>query len=339
MIFLFDNALCEEVVEADLCDSSIPRKNETRAAFRKASDSIYKQYSPQKRSAPFNALYQKYFDYFGHKKRIEALFSEMESAVGPLLNACWFAKALTPDDEGAQLSEDRTRLAFRIRPKTVREHESLAYLVRHELIHVRDMLDPALGHGSDVPLASRSPAEESLFRDRYRTLWDLSVDGRLERLGRLPTDVRKRRRAEFRALFRNLKEECAERVVESLWSGPALSDASLRKMVLGAAPLCEALGVPFSGEVDQAEGKQVLGSACPLCRFPTFEWGELTDSLIEAVKEEFPQWQPSLGICSQCADRYVLTATLASGGRHDKHATGEANRAVSSLPSKGGCSR
>ena len=52
------------------------------------------------------------------------------------------------------------------------------------------------------------------------------------------------------------------------------------------------------------------GSLCPLCRFPTHEWAENTEHLSQLVKEEYPEWEPLQGICTQCANRYLFTAAF-----------------------------
>lgn len=336
MKLFFDNNLCEEVVEAELNERVRSGRPGLSAAFRKEADSIYSEYPPHKRSAPFHVLYQRFFGSLGYRNRIETLLRDMESAAGPLSIPCWFSKTLTAEEEGAQLNEDRTRLAFRVRPESLRNAGRLAYLLRHERLHIHDLLDPAFGHDAARPLSGASLAAEDLLRDRYRTLWDLSVDGRLERLGWLPKGVRERRAAEFRALFRRLGEERAGRVFEALWSGPRPSDADLRRMIQSAEELCDTVGVSGSGEGGDERGDPAPGGPCPLCRFPTYEWAALTEPLARRVRAEFPEWRPWQGLCSQCANRYLL-ATLqvpAAGplpGQEDPWIPG-----LSSIHSEGG---
>ncbi|MDP7385536.1 MAG: hypothetical protein QF593_05860, partial [Nitrospinota bacterium] len=145
-------------------------------------------------------------------------------------------------------------MSFRIHPLSLLDEGRLAYLIRHERIHVQDLLDPAFGHDETRPLSDGSPVSEDLLRDRYRTLWDLSVDGRLERIDRLPEGVRDQRAAEFGALFRTLGQERTRRIFETLWSGPRREDADLRQMVLSTEHLCEVLAVSVSGGGEGADG-------------------------------------------------------------------------------------
>jgi hypothetical protein len=43
------------------------------------------------------------------------------------------------------------------------------------------MLDPAFNYSPEIRLPDRSPAEENIVRERYRILWDTTIDGRLAR--------------------------------------------------------------------------------------------------------------------------------------------------------------
>jgi hypothetical protein len=46
----------------------------------------------------------------------------------------------------------------------------------------------------------------------------------------------------------------------------------------------------------------------PLCRYPTSEWaidGAL-GALGAAIRADFPDWSPSDGCCTHCAERYEL---------------------------------
>jgi citrate synthase len=54
--------------------------------------------------------------------------------------------------------------------------------------------------------------------------------------------------------------------------------------------------------------KATPGTYCPLCRFPTYtfesEPARLRAEVLDAIKEDFPNWTPSHGLCIQCADLY-----------------------------------
>ncbi|MBI3126948.1 MAG: hypothetical protein HYZ11_05020 [Candidatus Tectomicrobia bacterium] len=317
MKLLFDDALCEEVVEREMGAQVRGGDPAAMRDFRRAADAIYRTIPLQRRQAAFLSLYQRTLAALPHAGRLERLICEIEpDALLPA--ACLFSRAFKGEEEGIQLSEDASILGVRIRTETLLDEAACAYLLRHELTHIQDMLDPRFEHDPASPLAPAAPSEESLLRDRYRTLWDLSVDGRLGRSGRLPSDVRERRAAEFRSLFPALDEESAAKAIETLWSGPRPSDPAFRRMVRGAPELCAALGIPFEASASRERpARSPGGSPCPLCRFTTFEWAEASPGLIEAVQADYPAWSPSQGLCTQCANRYLLGAFFAPVSRSD----------------------
>lgn len=188
----------------------------------------------QKGGAAFCGLYQRFCRSLGFRGQVEAILQEMENS-GRLPGRCCFARAFTAEEEGVQLSEDRAALGIGIRTDTLRDEGRCAFLLRHELAHVLDLLDPAFGHDETLPLSEASPAEELLFRDRYRTLWDLSVDGRLERKTKLPEGVRERRAAEFRALFPSLDEETVDRAAEQLLRRGVMNSPNVSERMISLA--------------------------------------------------------------------------------------------------------
>lgn len=308
MRLLFDDTLCEEIVENEMKGCALAGEPGPKRDFRRAADVIYRTVPLPKRQAAFFGLYQKTLASLPRARRLEALLIEIE-AHGSLPASCAFFRAFTGEEEGAQLSEGRDMLGVRIRTETFLDEAARAFFLRHELTHIQDLLDPSFHHDPHSPLAQETPSEESLLRDRYRTLWDLSVDGRLERRGQLPPHMRERRAAEFRALFPALDGENAGSVIDALWSGPRPSDPGLRRMVKGVPELCACLGIPLPAPA--AAGRPALrpgGAPCPLCRFTTFEWADASPALTRAVRADYPAWTPSLGLCTQCANRYLLGA-------------------------------
>lgn len=312
MFLTFNDALCEILVENEFQDGLSKGDFQLRDSFRKQADEIYTKVTLRKRETSFFTLYRRFFSKLGYTERVKGILEEFSGGDG-FPEECYFARTFREDEEGAQLSEDGVRLGFQIRAETLRDPEQCAYLLRHELTHILDILDPAFDYDTSRPLSEVSPSEESLFRDRYRTLWDLSIDGRLERKGFLPQDLKDRRVSEFRSLFLNLGVEAAEQVFAALWNDRRPSSGELRQMVTGAVSLCAVLNIAAEifgeGEFQPTFGP---GSSCPLCQFPTHEWAEPTEELSRAVNEEYPAWEPTQGICSQCANRYLFTAAFST---------------------------
>ncbi len=312
MFLSFNDAICESAVESEIQNRTSDDDFRLASSFREQANAVYADVPSRKREAAFFALYRRYFRELGYPDRVKSILAEFTGG-GDLPSECYLVRTFRDEEESAQLSEDRTRLGVQIRLETLRDAKRCAYLLRHELTHILDILDPDFKYDTSRPLSEVSPSEESLFRDRYRTLWDLSVDGRLERKGFLPQGLRERRTAEFQTLFPNLGGKAAGQVFTALWGGPRPSDTELRQMVMGAAPLCSALKI----SVDISDGEEPRptfgpGSLCPLCRFPTHEWAETPEHFSQQVKSEFSGWEPSQGICTQCANRYLFTVALST---------------------------
>ena len=59
----------------------------------------------------------------------------------------------------------------------------------------------SVGYAKELPVRSEDPAYANLLRERYRVVWDTTVDGRLSRSGRVGARVRAARGAEFARTF------------------------------------------------------------------------------------------------------------------------------------------
>jgi hypothetical protein len=66
----------------------------------------------------------------------------------------------------------------------------------------------------------------NLLRERYRVVWDVTVDGRLSREGLLPTRVRQARLAEFTRAF-PMPTRTAETAFARWFDGPPTSHAAI----------------------------------------------------------------------------------------------------------------
>jgi hypothetical protein len=187
-------------------------------------------------------------------------------------------------------------LAIQLTPHSLANFEGIAPALRGELLHVEDMLDPAFGYERELPTPEEGEVYEKLLRDRYRVLWNTTVDGRLAARGRLAEGGEARRRREFAAAF-VLLGTAVDRQFERFFHGPRPSHGDL---------------LSFARSVEgRAAGR------CPLCRFPTTRFlgeGEPLDLRVEeSIRRDFPTWSPSQTVCLQCADLYEARA-FGSGG-------------------------
>ena len=105
------------------------------------------------------------------------------------------------------------------------------------------------------------------------------------------------RRREFLTTFSMLSPAAAERGFESLYEGsrPRHED------------LCSIAADPAAGRSTDR---------CVICRFPTRSFHpqpeRLEPEVVSLIHSEFPQWNPALGLCLQCADLYEARHAMAA---------------------------
>lgn len=256
-------------------------------AFRRERDRLYEVADPETREAAFRAFHAAWFERLGLGRPIGWALKERKLILRAA-ERCLVAYAVSTREEGADLfvAERRRSVAIRLAPATLLAPERLIEFLRHELLHVADMLDPRFAYEPWLPSSDAGPTHRELLKERYRVLWDAYIDGRLSRLGRAPAGVRAERLGEFRRALPTLGER-AEAEFERFFNAASLRHAEL---------------VAFA--VDPPSG----GGCCPLCRFPTHafepEPERLPPATRERIRSDFPEWEPAAGLCLQCADLY-----------------------------------
>ena len=152
-------------------------------------------------------------------------------------------------------------------------------------------MDPSFGYQRSLPASDDGPSGDNILRDRYRVLWDVTIDGRLARAGLASRDVREARWQEFASTFTMLGERCRDAFDE--WFDRV-------------RPTHESL-VTFALAPDGSTNTGHSGR-CPLCRFPVASLDPLPDRLStatqEAIRINHPAWHVEQGLCSQCLDLY-----------------------------------
>jgi hypothetical protein len=267
-------------------------------AFRRERDRLYEIADAEAREAAFRAFHAAWFQRLGLGRSISWALKER----GLILRAaerCLVAYAASAREEGAELfvAEQRRSVAILLAPATLLAPERLLEFLRHELLHIADMLDPHFAYEPWLPSSAGGPAQREPLKDRYRVLWDAYIDGRLSRLGRAPAGVRAERLGEFRRAFPTLGER-AEAEFERFFTAASLRHAELMAFA-----------------VDPASGP----GRCSLCRFPTHtfepEPHRLADTVRERIRSDFPEWEPAAGLCLQCADLYRARSVSPSSER------------------------
>jgi len=294
----YESRLVEEAVLLAL------RGGTEERAFRRQRDPLYGLADPEARDAGFRAFHAAWFERLGLDREIAHALQEQPS-IAASTSRCLIAHASLSRDEGAELfvsADNEAPEAFqravviRLRPETLTRPDGLRLLLRHELFHIADILDPRFGYAPALPVTDAGPSHERILRDRYRVLWDAHIDGRLSRLGWALAEIRADRLGEFARAFPMLGD-LTEALFDRFFSAPSLSHADL-----------VAFAVDPEGMLDRSSGGRRTGGSCPLCRFPTHVFEPEPDRLPRAVREQirsdFPAWESAIGLCLQCADLY-----------------------------------
>jgi hypothetical protein len=296
--------------------------------FRGERNRLYAIQGPEERDTAFREFHAVWFE------RLE-LGGVIWQAVQeqPLILAhtcvCVVAQARASRDEGAELfvspsgeglsAPERRWVVLRIEPKRLLDREGLLAFLRHEFFHIADMLDPIFGYEPQLPRSDAGPARERLLQDRYRVLWDTTIDGRLWRRGWVLAAVRERRLREFARTFPILGERmeaaferffhgnsCTHSDLVAFASNPA-TEISNFKFQISNLPTSSRSSNPKSGHPLGGRNPQ-SGERCALCGFPTHAFEPAPDllppTLLDLIRADFPTWDPARGLCRQCADLY-----------------------------------
>jgi hypothetical protein len=202
----YDAALVEESVL--LAERRLPAAD--AGAFRAERNRIYGAEDPDEREARFEELHGRVFLRLGLDRPLhEALAGRPDLLLRA--SGCRVLPAARRDEEMADLCAaldgrpgSTPTMVVRLRPQSLLDPEPLRSWLRRELLHVADMLDPEFGYRRELPDVETDPALLSLLRERYRVVWDTTVDGRLCRQGGLDSRARAVRRAEFGRCFPTL---------------------------------------------------------------------------------------------------------------------------------------
>ena len=266
--------------------------------FHCAREKCYDVLDPDERNTAFFNLHLEWFREWALEKVLIAQLDEFP-LLRASLNAMVFRKARVKSDESAELyvSPETGRAGVvALRIERFEQPDDLACLLRHEFTHLHDMLNPAFGYSPQVHLPGRNTSQQRLIRERYRLLWDITIDGRLTNSSRGVSCSRQQHRDSFDRAFSFWPDAKRDNVFLSLWENPQ--------------PRHDALLAIASDPRDlRAAREPSPGAPCPLCGFATFAWADITAlsaSTTAAVQSEFPQWAPVDGACRRCVAIYHL---------------------------------
>lgn len=267
--------------------------------------------SLDEREAAFRALHARWF---GVLCLGEPLATELalHAAIRVRVGRVAVARAPSAKIEGADLfgfgagGEPLLALGIALTSSTLAQPRRCSALLRGEMLHVADLLDPAFGFRPGVEADLAGPIAQRILRDRYRVLWQASVQGRLHAAGRAPEPSRDEWRNRLRAALPALETQAVAVLAESLLEGPRPTHRELLDLAARGGRR-----VPGDGSA-----RFVPGSTCGACAFPTHEFVEEPESLPAAVLAtivgDVPGWSPDSGLCGQCAELYRTRVTATS---------------------------
>jgi hypothetical protein len=276
--------------------------HEREREFQRERNRLYGIIDPEERERAFQKLDQQWFTRLGLTGPIERALSE-EPLLLSKLGCCLVASAPGRRDEGAELFVNGERNGGKIltaciflRPQSLLDQARLLALLRHELLHIVDMVDPTFDYQPSLPAAEGGPAHDRLLRDRYRILWDATIDGRMLRRGWAPEPIRAERLAQFSRAFPMFGQQ-AEQLFSHFFDREPHTHGELAAFASNPTVALDASG-----------RGPCPGSRCALCGFPTYSFEPEPDSLpteaLAKIAQDFPRWHPSHGLCAQCAELY-----------------------------------
>ena len=154
------------------------------------------------------------------------------------------------------------------------------------------MVDPAFDYSPNLALPGQARSQQRLIRERYRLLWDITIDGRLINSGRATVATREQRARDFDRAYSFLPEARRQDTFQSLWSNPSPIHSELVRLASDPRDF-------------HSTNEPLPGAICPLCDFPTFHWADkilLDPIIVQTITDEFPTWTPEQGLCQRCAD-------------------------------------
>jgi hypothetical protein len=272
--------------------------------FRRGRDRIYEIQDGEEREKQFKEFHASWFQHLHLDHPLVAALQEQRS-LPEKTRLCAVTAALSAQDEGADLyatpasltgkAAERPAIAIKLRPKTLVDAAILLPFLRHELMHVADMLDPSFGYEAFLPQSGFSSSRDNLVRERYRVLWNVWIDGRLHRRGLAGPVSCDRRWTQFLDAFPSLGH-AGQDAFNRLYESVVQTHHDLIE-------LAQSWDATFEGRRDAIPRSR----QCSLCRFPTFDFAnvaELSPAVLHEIVADYDNWRPEEALCLQCADLY-----------------------------------
>lgn len=273
------------------------------ARFQREREKRYAVLDPDERNTAFFKLHLEWFREWG----LETLLTDLLKAFPLLMEklaVLAVRKTRGKSDEGAELyvnDAGQRNAILALRPESFARDATLRDYVRHEFTHLSDMLDPAFGYLPTLHLPGLNGAQQRLARERYRLLWDITIDGRLTAAGHMPMQTREQHAAGFARGYSFWPEQRQAESFASLWLDASPRHADFLALIADPRGMRDA-------------HRPAPGASCPLCDFPTFDWANtdaVTNDIRERIVAEFPAWSAEQGLCNRCLETYQAVSAAA----------------------------
>jgi hypothetical protein len=323
----FDPALMESVVTRAITNNLSGPAGFDAKSFHAESDPLYRVADLHQRAAQFRGLYARWFRRGQFDVPFADALAELLQVAGRIARTTITAAASRAEERAdlaveptgklieiratPELGAPRYWLGISIQPSRLLDRPLLRRWLRHELWHIRDMLDPAFEYRREDLTPASGPGErlpQRVVQDRYSLLWSLSIDARIERAGLLPLHSKDERLARLAGAFPGLAAPQYAAILQSIGDPRCLRHPELLELARWPRKL-------LGENADAASLDQpIRGSACPLCRFPTFAWADVhrpvAQPVVAAVQQAYPGWTPDLGICHTCFDLFSIRSGI-----------------------------
>ena len=266
LIFDYEPHLVDIIVTAAL-DRNVARGDRIFDEYHRLADQIYLLPISQRENGVQN-LQAYYFIKLGLKDAFERTFAEFPELT--TLHSPLSTVMVSPSDKeegcflnkvGSPQDKEKLGILVKIRPARFVDPDSMARLLRHELLHLVDVLDPDFKY----PVEGDASIDDAILLSRYALLWNISVDARLLRQGRETERGMEYYRAEFDAQFRKLTADERGKIFNHLWNGERPTHIELISWAKDPSLLSKQL-------LATSRSTPLPGSQCPLCKFPSYNW-------------------------------------------------------------------
>lgn len=273
------------------------------ARFHREREKLYHILDPDERNTAFFKLHLDWFREWGLEAPLKETLDEFP-LVRKGLAVLAVRKASGKNDEGAELyvndAGQRTGI-LALRLERLTSGASLRDYLRHEFMHLHDMLDPAFGYAPELDLPGLHSAQRRLARERYRLLWDITIDGRLAASDHAPIQTHEQHALAFARGYSFWDQEKRDDTFAALWRNPAPTHFLFLELIADPRGL-------------RGSYQPAPGVSCPLCGFPTFVWAEtskLPQAIADRIAAEFPGWSLDHGLCGHCQETYEAASIFA----------------------------